>query len=313
MGLHWVRILLPALLWGAAGFGHHRGMTFLNRLIWPLPALLVWALAWLSFGVLQSWAPWWAALGAALLVGLAGSLLGATWWRRLMMALGFPLSWLVVSAGAVPAWLWLLPLAVMLLVYPLNAWRDAPVFPTPAGALDGLSDRIALPEGARVLDAGSGLGDGLMALHRAWPQARVHGVEWSWPLRWASALRCPWATVRRGDLWQVDWGDYALVYLFQRPESMSRAAVKSLGEMRAGSWLVSLNFPIPDATPVHVATLADGREVYAYQAPLAEVDHASVEDDEVAGMLPLRTPGIQVNGQNLYPRKGRPGGRRRSH
>lgn len=286
-------------------------MQILNKLIWPIPALLAWGFAWACYSIAQNWLPWWVALGVACLCGLVASLWGHSWWRRAMLALGFPLSWLVLSAGAFPAWLWLLPLALLLLVYPINAWRDAPVFPTPPGALDGLAVHIPLPEGARVLDAGCGAGDGLKALRSAWPQARVHGVEWSWPLRWLSALRCPWATVRRGDLWQGNWGDFELVYLFQRPESMSRAAVKSLGEMRHGSWLVSLNFPIPDVAPAYVVELEEGREVYAYQAPLAEVDYDSVESDEVAGMLPLRPQGIVVKGQSLYPRKGRPGGNRR--
>lgn len=289
-------------------------MRFLNNWIWPLPALLVWVLVWVCFVGLQQLGmlPWAAALVASGL-GLAASLFGQTWWRRSMLAMGFPLSWMVLAAGSVPAWLWLLPLGVLLLVYPLNAWRDAPVFPTPAGALDGLAAHIALPEGSKVLDAGCGVGDGLKALRRAWPQTHIHGVEWSWPLRWLCALRCPWATVRQGDLWQSDWSQFDVVYLFQRPETMSRAAVKSLGEMREGCWLVSLNFPVPDVTPTYVAELEDGREVYAYQTPLAEVDRDSVESDEIAGMLPLRPQGIVVNGQSLYPRKGRPGGRRRAH
>ena len=280
-----------------------------RMLLWPLPALLTWAVTWAVFLGLQQLAPWWLALLLAGVMGSLASLLGASWWRRAMIAVGFPLSWLVLTAGQIPAWGWLLPLALLLLIYPLNAWRDAPVFPTPAGALDGLAAHIALPADAHVLDAGCGAGDGLQALHRAWPQVKVHGVEWSWPLRWMSALRCTWAKVQRGDMWAHSWAPYALVYLFQRPESMSRAAVKSLGEMPHGAWLVSLNFPIPDITPTYVAQLDDGREVYAYQAPLAEVDHDSVEADEIAGMLPLRPQGIVVNGQSLYPRKGRPGGR----
>lgn len=285
----------------------------MTRLLpWPLPALLTWAVAWAVFMGLNGPAPWWLALLLACLLGVLASLLGRSWWRRSMIAAGFPLSWLVVAAGQIPAWGWLLPLGLLLLVYPVNAWRDAPVFPTPKGALDGLSAHIALPEGAAVLDAGCGAGDGMQALRRAWPQAKVHGVEWSWPLRWLSAVRCPWAKVRRADFWTVDWSAYALVYLFQRPESMSRAAVKSLGEMPHGAWLVSLNFPIPDITPTCVAELDDGREVYAYQAPLAEVDHDSVEADEIAGMLPLRPQGIVVQGQSLYPRKTGPSGKRRA-
>ncbi|WP_349816762.1 class I SAM-dependent methyltransferase [Comamonas sp. NoAH] len=285
-------------------------MRVLNYWMWPIPALLVWGAAWACFLMGQIWLPGWGALALASLLSLIASLWGQTWWRRAMLALGFPLSWMVLAAGTFSAWWWLLPLCVLLLLYPLNAWRDAPVFPTPAGALDGLSDHIHLPEGACVLDAGCGAGDGLKALHGAWPHAKVYGVEWSWPLRWLSAVRCPWATVRRSDLWQSDWDSFDLVYLFQRPESMSRAAVKSLGEMRPGTWLVSLSFPVPDASPTYVVQLEDGREVYAYQAPLAAVDHDSVHADEVAGMLPLRPQGIVVHGQSLYPAKPRPGGRR---
>lgn len=278
---------------------------------WPLPALLTWAAAWAFFMALSQVLPWWGAVFVACGFAVLASLLGHTWWRRAMIAAGFPLSWLVLAAGQIPAWGWLLPLGLLLLVYPINAWRDAPVFPTPAGALDGMAQHIELPEGAKALDAGCGAGDGLQALHRAWPQAKVHGVEWSWPLRWLSALRCPWAKVRRGDLWASDWSAYELVYLFQRPESMSRAAVKSLGEMREGTWLVSLNFPVPNVTPTYIDQLADGREVYAYRAPLEEVDRDSVQADELAGMMPLHSSGIVVNGQSLFPRKGRPGGKRR--
>lgn len=284
-------------------------MSLLTKIVWPFQALLAWALSWLVLVVLQGLLPWWAAVLGAGAVGCICSLWGRSWWRRLMIAGGFPLSWLVLAAGQISAWGWLLPLGLLLLVYPLNAWRDAPVFPTPEGALDGLAAQIRLPQGASALDAGCGAGDGLQALHRAWPQAQIHGVEQSWPLRWLSALRCPWATVRHGDLWALHWSAYDLVYLFQRPESMSRAAVKSMGEMRAGSWLVSLNFPIPDVVPTCVVELDGGREVYAYQAPLAEVDHDSVLSDEIAGMLPLRAQGIVVNGQSLFPAKGRPGGR----
>ncbi len=66
-----------------------------------------------------------------------------------MLAMGFPLSWMVLAAGSVPAWLWLLPLGVLLLVYPLNALARCPGLPAPAGALDGLAEQIALPEEAR--------------------------------------------------------------------------------------------------------------------------------------------------------------------
>jgi hypothetical protein len=148
---------------------------------WPLPALLAWLLGWGLWLAAQ-------ALGApatlAWLAALAGSL-ALAWrcqgvWRRLLAALGFPLSaWALVPTGDWPSWLWLLMVLPLMAAYPPRAWRDAPLFPTPAGALAGL-DRF-VPAPASVLDAGCGLGHGLAALHAVWPQTRLHGVEWSRP------------------------------------------------------------------------------------------------------------------------------------
>lgn len=238
------------------------------RLPWPLPALLVWAVAWaiyalavhLTLGLV-------AALVLACGVGVAGSLLAPNWWRRLIVAGGFPLS--LAASGAVslaPAY-WLLPLGLLLLIYPLNAWRDAPLFPTPKDGLRGLAGQAPLPAGARVLEAGCGVGDGLIALRQTYPQAELHGLEWSWPLRWACALRCPWARVRRGDIWKADWSSYQLVYLFQRPESMGKAVDKARAELAPSAWLVSLEFPATDLLPDLALQGDRGRPVWGYRAP----------------------------------------------
>ncbi len=241
---------------------------------WPLPAVLTWAAAWLLFKLLlgQGVASG-LALGAATGLGVALSLLGNTWWRRVLIAAGFPLS-LALSlpslglAVALPAWAWLVPLLLLLAVYPLNAWRDAPLFPTPAHALDSLPQHVPLPGGARVLDAGCGLGHGLKALRRAYPHAQLQGLEWSWPLRWLCALRCPWAQVRRGDIWAADWSAYDMVYLFQRPESMPRAAAKAQTELRPGAWLVSLEFEAQGYQSTAHRGEPGGKMVWLYQAPL---------------------------------------------
>jgi hypothetical protein len=237
---------------------------------WPLPALTAWAAAWLLFVALQRAqlpAAW--ALVLACGLGTAASLLGRTWWRRGLIAAGFPLSLALTGAAGLPAWIWLVPLALLLLVYPLNAWRDAPLFPTPPDALNNLPDFAPLEPGARALDAGCGLGDGLMALRQAYPLAQLEGLEWSRPLRWLCARRCPWAQVRRGDMWRADWSGYQLVYLFQRPESMARAAAKAQAELAPGAWLVSLEFPVPGVPPHAQLRAPDDRPVWVYRMPAA--------------------------------------------
>ena len=173
----------------------------------------------------------------------------------------------VSGAAVVPAWLWPVLVLVVLLVYPIKAWRDAPLFPTPPGALRALPTLLSLAPGAAVLDAGCGLGHGLQALHAAYPQARLTGIESSWPLRAWCGLWCSWAHVRHGDIWRESWQPYALVYLFQRPESMPRAVAKARSDMQAGSWLVSLEFEARALHPDGELQLADGRVVWLYQLP----------------------------------------------
>jgi hypothetical protein len=184
------------------------------------------------------------------------------------------------TLGPLAAWLAACFLGLLTLVYPLNAWRDAPLFPTPADALQGLAEAAPLPEGAAVLDAGCGLGDGLRALRSQYPQARLNGMEWSWPLRWLCALRCPWARVRRADIWLADWSGYRMVYLFQRPESMGRAAVKAATELPEGAWLVSLDFALPGVEPSWQRQGPGRHSLWVYRMPLGGAGEAVVHVPE---------------------------------
>lgn len=243
--------------------------TAAARLPWPLPAVLVWAGAWLLWLALAraGMAPA-LALGGALAASTAAALICSGRWRRGIAAAGFPLSALVLgAAGATPPWVWLLLLLPVLTVYPLRAWRDAPLFPTPREALLGLDAVVGAPK--RVLDAGCGAGDGLLALHRLWPQAQCSGVEWSPLLALATRWRCRaarvQAQVQRGDMWAASWAGYDLVYLFQRPESMARAFSKASAELAPGAWLVSLEFAVPGVAP-HACLQGAGRKtVWVYR------------------------------------------------
>lgn len=234
---------------------------------WPLPALLSWLAAWLIYS---------AALAAGLASGPAlagGAAVGAAlgWlhearWRRLIVALGFPVSVLALGwQGGATGLLWLAPLALLWWLYPRRTWSEAPLFPTPHGALAQLAAVAPLPPGARVLDAGCGVGDGLRELLHAFPGARVEGVEWSRPLAVLARLRVRGAVVRQGDLWADNWAAYALVYAFQRPESMPRVWAKACAEMSPDAWLVSLDFAVPDVDAVASWQLPGGQFVWVYR------------------------------------------------
>ncbi len=236
---------------------------------WPLPALFAWTMGWLCWAALRSLG---ASVPAAFALGCAiGGIVAAgaaTPWRQVFVFAGFPLSFAAAGlGGSLPAWTWLLPLGLLLLAYPVKAWRDAPLFPTPHDALRGLVAAAPLDVGARILDAGCGLGAGLSALRGEYPQARLCGIEWSWPLRIACAWRLRDAEIRRGDIWETSWAPYALVYLFQRPESMERAEAKAARELVPGAWLVSLEFEVPTLLPQVVLGDPGRRRVWLYQVP----------------------------------------------
>jgi hypothetical protein len=212
----------------------------------------------------------------ALLCGAVIGALPALWspwplsgWRRCFIALGFPLS-LAASRGCGRfGGLGLAAAAgALVLLYPLNAWRDAPFFPTPRAPCRACSRLApAATDSARVLEAGCGLGDGLRELHAEYPRARLDGVEWSWPLRTACQWRCGFARITRGDLWKTGWSAYQLVYLFQRPESMPRAVDKAARELAPGAWLASLEFEAMQLEPDACHACPDGRRVWLYQQP----------------------------------------------
>lgn len=244
--------------------------------LWPISAFLIWAATWAVYTLLAAWveAPLWPMLTACA-TGLVFSVLGSTRARQLAMALGFPLSFLLSGAGSVPSWSWLILLALALLIYPLRSWRDAPFFPTPLNALLELPGRASLAKGALILDAGSGLGDGLKALRLAYPVARFQGIESSWLLRGLSALRCPWANIVHADIWQEDWSSCQMLYVFQRPETMARAVAKAEQELKTGAWLVSLEFEAAELKPKARIQLSAQRQIWLYQQPFSRVNQAA--------------------------------------
>ena len=65
------------------------------------------------------------------------------------------------------------------------------------------------------------------------------------------------------------WAGYSLVYLFQRPESMTRAWAKAQAEMAPGTWLVSLEFAVTGLAPTARLAVQGNRPVWIYRVGAA--------------------------------------------
>ncbi|MEF3019417.1 hypothetical protein V3478_33210, partial [Pseudomonas aeruginosa] len=60
---------------------------------WPVSALLVWLACWVCLaGLRRLGVPLWTAAAVALLLGLGLAVLHVRRWRRVLVALGFPVS-----------------------------------------------------------------------------------------------------------------------------------------------------------------------------------------------------------------------------
>ena len=162
---------------------------------WPLPALLAWAACWVAFAALRSRGA--AGRGRRCRPARRGArrCSASTPWRRVFVAAGFPLSFARLGrAGALPAWAWLAAARrCSRSSIRSRAWRDAPLFPTPAR-------RAARPRraGAPLAPRCGRPRRRLRPRRRRWsscaasiPQATLAGIEWSWPLRARVRLALP--------------------------------------------------------------------------------------------------------------------------
>lgn len=188
--------------------------------------------------------------------------------QKALLVAGFPASFvalLLAHQWSTPGWVWLAALVAGAAVFPRLSREDAPLWFSPAGAARELASWLALPAGAVIVDAGSGMGHALRALKKAYPHARVQGVESSAALCWLSRWSAPGCEVARADLWESSWSQADLVYLFLRPEAMSRALEKARKELKPEAWLVSLEFAL-GAPARRVGKESGGKTLYLYKA-----------------------------------------------
>lgn len=231
-------------------------------------------LALLLLALRLGWAPA-APLAQALLQGSVAALLAA-WWRSdrwwWVLHLAFAPALVLAQRAHWPAWSWLLPLCLLLLIYGASFRSQVPLFLSNRRTVRRFSDWLPAGTPWRVLDAGSGTGTFVAELARLRPECRLVGLEQAvLPAvcaRWRTRAQSN-VSVRRGDLWQASFADCDVLYAFLSPVPMPALWVKCCREMRAGAWLVSNSFQVPGQTPDFVLQVSDRRatRLYGYRIP----------------------------------------------
>lgn len=194
---------------------------------------------------------WWAMLQAILALLLAAVLRqrGLALWQH---ALFGPLLMLALWL-ALPSWAYLLAFAFTYAVSRNAVTEQVPLYLSSRESTAALA--AWLPQGARVLDLGSGDGRVVLRLAQLRPDVHVTGVEnallpWLYSrLRHLQAGRPANARLVYGNFWQQDWATYDVVHAFLSPVPMDRVWQQFLNKCCANSWLISNTFNINSREP----------------------------------------------------------------
>jgi SAM-dependent methyltransferase len=209
----------------------------------------------------------WALVQGAIAMRIATLAGAARWWP--------PVHWLFAPAivwaqglEVAPLW-WATAFMALAAVFGSTFRTQVPLFLTGDRVRAQLAELLAPDRSLRFLDLGCGLGNVIAALKRARPECEFHGVELA-PLPFiVSRLRAGRAgcRVERRDLMSVDLSSYDVVYAFLSPAPMPQLWAKARAEMRPGSLLVSLAFPVPGVPPQRVISVSgsDRHTLYVWR------------------------------------------------
>jgi hypothetical protein len=121
-----------------------------------------------------------------------------------------------------------------------------------------------LPDSAsfRFIDLGSGLGGLPLYLESVRQAGEYHGVEVA-PAPWLigrmrAALSGSKVQFHRKDYGRIKLADYDVVFVFLSPAAMAGIWRKAQAEMRSGTLLLSLSFPVPEVAPSFTVQVASG-------------------------------------------------------
>lgn len=208
----------------------------------------------------------WQTLWALLISRLLGL---PRWWLWIQTGLPIGVYWGAVQTLIDPAWFAILAVFLMLIFSAVLRER-VPLYLSNRYTQQALQQLAQTHSIHTAVDLGSGLGGVVRAL--AAIGVRAQGVEYSPLLAWLSAYGCRWlglGQIIRADMWQVELGDFDLVYVFLSPQPMSRLWQKAQAEMRAGSLFVSNSFAIDSVVPEEIWQLNDRRQtqLYIYRIP----------------------------------------------
>ncbi|WP_334188461.1 class I SAM-dependent methyltransferase, partial [Noviherbaspirillum sp.] len=237
------------------------GMTLARRRLPALQALTIQSISFLivlaAAHLLPGQSQFLLTIGmAALLQGAIAAgisrLAGMPAWWQIMQFLFAP-ALLAAQSLQLPSWIYLVVFLSLAALY-WNVHRtQVPFYPSGRAVWRAVAELLPAGRPLHCIDIGSGLGGLPMHLSRIRGESHFTGIELA-PLPWfVSRVRSRLAGGRarflRGDYNQLDLSAYDVVFAYLSPAAMPDLWRKAQAEMRAGTLLLSYEFPIPDVPP----------------------------------------------------------------
>lgn len=212
-------------------------------------------------------------LVAALLQGLVAA--GISYWRQLAswwiaIQLFFPIALILALYLQFPPLFFLFAFLVFLCLYWTTFRTQVPFYPSNSSTWEAVASLLPQDQNIRFIDVGSGLGGLTLHLSRQRPDSLFSGIEIA-PLPWlVSVIRAyltqSRARFERGDYGRLNFADYDVIFTYLSPVAMPGLWDKARAEMRAGTILLSYEFPIPGNTPVFIVSSAvDAPQIYGWR------------------------------------------------
>lgn len=147
------------------------------------------------------------------------------------------------------SWYFILKVIIILFTFTPLYKGDVPYVPTDRKLVKKGFDLLNIKKGDRVIDLGSGDGQFLLYTARR-VEAEITGVELNTFLLLLSKVKLMFSTkkgmvtINRVSFWDVKLGDYNKIFLFNMPSVLKKLAKKMDAELKAGTLIASIMFPI---------------------------------------------------------------------
>jgi 16S rRNA A1518/A1519 N6-dimethyltransferase RsmA/KsgA/DIM1 with predicted DNA glycosylase/AP lyase activity len=144
----------------------------------------------------------------------------------------------------------------------------APLISTRQEVINHILTELKLNHGDRVFELGAGDAGFLRHAEKKFPDSDFTGVEYSfWP--WLTtklqlALKKSKINLERKNLFKVALADADLIYCYLNIKMMEALKDKFKQECKAGTKIISLQFPIRDWQPEKVISTENSGKIYFY-------------------------------------------------